>query len=199
MFPPSIQNLIELLSKIPSIGPRQAARISLHLAKKPVDFLDKLSDSIKNIKLKANQCGVCYAMADSSEKNICQICANPQRDQTKLAVFEKDLDMINFEKSKIFNGHYHILGGVVSPLNGDVIENLKIKELFFRIKNNGEIKEIILATNPTTEGDSTALYIEKILSPLKIKITRLGRGVSKGSELEYADEETIFNAFVNRK
>lgn len=210
MYPKSIQKLIDLFAKFPGIGPRQAGRFAFFLLRQDEAYLKELASTLSEIKNKTALCQVCFQAVEkngSNEKIICEICSNPKRDHSAIAVVEKEADLRGLEKSGTYMGLYHVLGGVVSPLDHGSPKRLRLKELHERIKNNlenGKKTELILATNATTEGDTTALYIEKILSPFKenypeFKISRLGRGLSLGSELEYADEVTVKNAFLNRK
>ncbi len=202
MYPQPIQNLIHLLSKLPSIGPRQATRLVFHLLNEPRENLENLGEAVANLKSRVDVCPVCFKTAESGPetKIICKICADKNRDRQIIAVIEKESDLVALEKTKKYGGLYHILNGVISPLDGKGPEKIRVKELFWRVKNSEpKIKEVILATNPTTEGDATAIYIERALKPLGVKTSRLGRGLSVGGELEYADETTINDALRNRK
>lgn len=210
-YPEPIQQLIDLFTKFPGIGPRQAARLAFFVCKSENSFAEDLARAVMQAKEKIISCQNCFRtmekngirqMADS----ICSICANPHRNKNTVTVIEKEADLINLEKSGSYSGQYHVLGGVISPLDSNSPKRLRLKNLFDRVelflKETGE-GEVIFATNPTTEGDTTALYIERILSPLKNKypgliVSRLARGLSLGSELEYADESTIRNALENR-
>jgi recombination protein RecR len=207
MFPSNLEKLIELFTRFPGIGPRQATRFVFSLLKEDESILEELGNSIKNLKKEVTACQVCFRSMAKAEGNVCSICSDKKRDASAVMVVEKESDMVNMEKTGSFRGLYHILGGVILPLDPNSSRGLHIKELFERVKakavNEGGV-EVILATNPTTEGDTTALYIERVLEPLKssyknLKISRLGRGLSLGSELEYADESTLKNAFLNRK
>lgn len=199
MFPPSLQNLINQLSKLPEIGPRAATRLAFYLINQDQKELDELSALIKNLKAKIGLCSQCFNLAEA-DSSLCPICQDPKRDKTIICLVEDILDIIPLEKTKQYQGLYHVLGGLISPSNGIGPEQLRIKELLERIKNNQpSIKEIILALNPTTEGDTTALYLERLLKPFNIKITRLGRGLSTGSDLEYADENTLRSALLGRR
>ena len=198
MLPKSLQNLIEELSKLPDIGPRAATRLAFYLLNQKNEEIQKLINAFANLK-KIKFCSQCF---NFSEDNLCDICKDPKRDKSKICVVETALDIIPIEKTKAYNGLYHVLGGVISPSNGIGPDKLKINELINRIKKQKEESknlEVILALNPTTEGDTTALYLEKVLQPLNIKITRLARGLSKGSSLEYIDEDTLKNAMLGRK
>ena len=216
MFPPSIQKLIDLFSKFPTVGPRTAARFVFYLLKLSKEEIENLTSAISNLKSTIKICPFCFnPFQDDGE--LCQICANPSRDKSLLCVVEKETDLISIEKTKKYNGLYFILGGTVSKLKKEDLGKLRIKGLEERIKNQPpstakrgeagdeaksqrpEIKEIIIAVSPTTEGESTALYLERLLKPLAKKITRLGRGLPVGGELEYADEETLGSALDWRR
>ena len=199
MFPEHIQKIVKQLSKLPDIGPRAATRLAFYLVNQNQEELDELSLSIKNLKTNVCLCPQCFNIA-SKENNLCSVCKDNQRDKSIICVVETILNIPPIEKTKQFQGTYHVLGGLISPGNGMGPDNLKINELTQRIKNsNPLIKEIIFALSPSTEGDTTFLYIERILKPLGIKISRLARGLSFGSDLEYIDENTLSSAFRGRK
>ena len=203
MYPKSIQKLIDLFSKFPTVGPRTAARFVFYLIKLSQNNSDELLNSIINLRKSIKICSFCFNPFDASqdsaqgEETLCSICKDNSRDKTLLCVIEKETDLISIEKTKKYKGLYFILGGTISLKKADS-KKTRIEELKERIKNNG-FKEIIIATNPTTEGEATALYIKRELKPFNIKITRLGRGLPVGGELEYADEETLTSAFEGRK
>ncbi len=198
MFPPSIKKLIDLFSKFPTVGPRTAARFVFYLLKLSKEEIENLTGAISDLKSAIKICPLCFNPFQN-EGELCQICANPSRDKSLLCIIEKETDLLVIEKTKKYNGLYFILGGTVSRLKKADIEKLRTKELEEMVKNHPEIKEIIIAVNPTTEGESTALYLERLLKPLAKKITRLGRGLPVGAELEYADEETLGSALEGRK
>ncbi len=199
MFPKSVQKLINELSKLPEIGPRSATRMVFHLLNQNQKELDDFSLAVKNLKTEINLCPQCYNLTEKS-KNFCPICLDGKRDKSTLCLVENLLNIIPIEKTKQYHGLYHVLGGLISPGNGIGPENLKINQLISRIKKSQpEIKEIIFAFSPTTEGDTTALYIERMLGGLEIKTSRLARGLSTGSDLEYIDEHTLGSAFLGRK
>jgi len=195
MFPQSIQDLINQLAKLPDIGPRAATRLVFHLINQNQNELNDLSDSIKELKNKIKLCPNCFNLATDK---LCSICSDTKRDKNIICIVETVLNIPPIEKTRQFNGFYHVLGGLISPGNGSGPENLKIKELVNRLKKDS-IKEIIFALSPTTEGDTTALYIEKQLQGLEIKTSRLARGLSTGSDLEYIDENTLTSAFRGRR
>ena len=157
--------------------------------------MEKLSESTRHLKTELKTCSSCYNIAESDP---CDICASNERDKSVLAVVEETLDVVALEKTGQFKGVYHILGGVISPIDGVTADDLKINELLKRVKKN-KFKEIILATNPSLEGESTASYIQKLIEPLNVKITRIARGLPVGGDLEYADEVTIIRALEGRR
>jgi len=199
MLPRSIQNLINQLSQLPDIGPRAATRLVFYLINQEQKNLDELSSLIKNLKTEIHLCSQCFNIA-SRDNQLCSICQETKRDKGLICLVENILNIIPLEKTRQYNGFYHVLGGLISPVDNIGPENLRIKELIARIKKNqSPIKEIIFALSPTTEGDTTALYIERLLKPFEIKISRLGRGLSTGSNLEYIDENTLSNALLGRR
>ena len=214
MFPPTIQKLIDLFSKFPTVGPRTAARFVFYLMRRPkeelaetpshlaprtalrcsaIEELIKAISDLKNVKI----CRLCFNPHEE-ETELCQICSDSRRDKSLLCILANETDLQALEKTKKYRGLYFVLGGTVSTFKKADIEKLRIKELEKRAKDP-QIKEIIIATNPTTEGEATALYLERLLKPLNKKITRLGRRLPVGGELEYADEETLGSALESRK
>ncbi|GMU97093.1 recombination mediator RecR [Ignavibacterium album] len=185
---------IDELSKLPGIGKKTAQRLALHIIKADRESAEKLAKAIIDLKEKLMLCKKCFNL---SEDELCDICKNPKRDQSLICVVEEVSDVIAIEKSHEFNGLYHVLGGVLSPLMGIGAENLRIKELINRFHDE-EIKEVILALNPDTEGETTSLYLAKLIKPLGIKVTRIARGIPIGGDLEFADEATIGKAMLNR-
>ncbi len=207
MYSPSVQKLIDLFTKFPGIGPRQAGRLVFFLLKENGDLAKDLALAITEAKDKTVSCRQCFRSMEKNDKDLCLLCLDSKRDTASLAIVEKESDLQALERSGVHIGQYHVLGGVISPLDADSPKRLHLRELFERTKNileKNNRAEIVLSTSATTEGDTTALYIERVLTPLKnhypdFKISRLGRGLSLGSELEYADETTVKNAFLNRK
>jgi recombination protein RecR len=185
---------IEELSKLPGIGKKTAQRLALHILKNDQDSVDKLVKSISDLKTKLHFCERCFNLA---EEKLCEICKSAKRDISKICVVEEASDVIAIEKTNEYNGLYHVLGGVLSPLSGITAHDLKIKELLLRFDSE-DIKEVILAINPDTEGETTALYLAKLIKPLNIKVTRIARGIPIGGDLEFADEATIGRALLNR-
>ncbi len=186
--------VIEELSKLPSIGKKSAQRLALHLVKKDKDELDVFINSLINLKDNIKFCSICNNITD---KEVCSVCSNPKRDKSIICVVEDASDVIAIENTNEFSGHYHVLGGVLSPLTGVGVEELRIKELINRLKDE-KVKEIILALNPDTEGETTSLYLAKLIKPLGVKVTRLARGIPIGGDLEFTDEATIGRAVLNR-
>ncbi|HQI42449.1 MAG TPA: recombination mediator RecR, partial [Ignavibacteriaceae bacterium] len=185
---------IEELSKLPGIGKKTAQRLALYILKSEQDSVDRLVKSIADLKLKLHFCSRCFNLA---ENDLCEICQNTKRDTSKICVVEEASDVIAIEKSNEYNGLYHVLGGVLSPLSGVTANDLKIKELLFRFEKEN-ISEVILALNPDTEGETTSLYLARLIKPLNIKVTRIARGIPIGGDLEFADEATIGRAMLNR-
>lgn len=209
MYPAPIQKLIDLFTRFPGIGPRQAGRFAFFLLKEKNPLIPELIAALKEVDQRVALCEQCFRTIEVEDKAVpyCAFCRDPRRERGLIAVVEKESDLQNFEKAGAYHGLYHVLGGMISPLDPDSPKRLRLRELHQRIKKaleQNEKCEVILATNPTTEGDTTALYIERVLAQLKdahpmLAISRLGRGLSLGSELEYADEVTIKNALQNRK
>ena len=207
MHPKTIQKLIDLFAKFPTIGPRTATRFVFYLLKLPKNEIETLISSISELKNTIKTCKSCFnsfeppkIILERSEKEFCEICRNVKRDKTLLCIIEKETDLISIEKTKKYRGLYFILGGLIPSFNKkEGIKNLRIDELVKKIKNSEEFKEIIIALNPTTHGQTTALYLERLLNPLNKKITRLGQGLPVGGELEYADEETLSSALESRR
>lgn len=199
MFPQPIQDLINQLSQLPDIGPRAATRLVFYLISQNQQDLNQLSESIKDIKIKIHLCSHCFNIT-GKDSQLCHICRDKNRNQETICLVESILNIPPLEKTKQYQGVYHVLGGLISPPDGIGPENLKIKELVERIKKSQPpIKEVIFAFSPTTEGDTTALYIERLIEPLGIKKSRLARGLSTGSDLEYIDENTLRSALLGRR
>lgn len=196
MYPKPLQNLIKEFSKLPGIGPRTATRFAFSLLRKPDYESELLANAILKLKKETSVCKNCFNI---SEKDLCEFCSNSKRDRSTVCIIEEAINIPAIENTKQFAGLYHVLGGVIKANEGIGPDDLNIKKLIERVKQNG-IKEIIIATNPNTEGETTALYLAKILKPYEnIKITRLARGLSTGSDLEYADEMTIISALSGRR
>ncbi|OIO47806.1 MAG: recombination protein RecR [Candidatus Portnoybacteria bacterium CG06_land_8_20_14_3_00_39_12] len=197
MLPNTLQSLIDKISDWPNLGPRSAARLALYLARKPQTELEELAELIKSVKQSTKRCQQCFNLTNQT---LCEICRDTKRDATTICVVEDCLDVMPLEKTKRYLGLYHVLGGVINPPDGIGPEKLNIQALINRIKKNAPtIKEVILATNPSVEGDMTTLYLERVLSPLGVVTTRLGRGLSSNSDLKYADSATLADAILGRR
>ena len=198
-YPNSVQRLIGLFSKFPTIGTRTSSRFVLYLLGRPEEEIRELSKEILNLKKNVKTCSMCFDFFEYYDgKKYCAICINPQRDKSKLCLVEKSADFLAIENTNKYNGLYFVLGSTVSSLMKEGFKN-RIKELKKRIKDDFLIKEIIIATNSTTQGEATALYLERLLESSNKKVVKLARGLPVGGELEYADEETISSAFEQRK
>jgi len=193
--PKSVASLIEAFEALPGIGPKTAARLTYYLLHAPDTLAEKLAEAAKNLKTKTKICSVCQNI---TETDPCEICEDSGRDRSIICIVEDPLDVWAIEKSDSFNGYYHVLHGVIAPLENIGPEELKINELLPRLKS-GKVKELILATNPSMEGEATAMYIQRLIKPLDIKTTRIARGIPIGAELEYADEVTVRRALEGRK
>jgi recombination protein RecR len=197
-IPKAIQNLIESFEKLPGIGPKSAQRLTFYLLHVPQGELDKFALSVQNLKKETILCSNCK-MIDS--KDPCSICSDTTRDKRIICVVEQPLDVLALEKGGSYNGLYHVLHGKIDPLNNIGPDEIFINDLFLRLKNHKQlVNEIILATNPTMEGEATAMYIAKQIRSqnLNVKITRIGRGLPVGADLEYADETTLQKAMEGR-
>ncbi|MCG2691903.1 recombination mediator RecR [Microgenomates group bacterium] len=191
----AVNRLIEALEKLPGIGPKSAQRLTFYLLHNPQSELDKFSLALGRLKKDTRECVVCFNVGETSP---CDICMDKERDQTKICVVEQPLDIWAIEKGGFYKGLYHVLGGSLSPLNNIGPEELHIHDLLTRLRN-GKIAELIMATNPNMEGEATAMYIANKVRELKIIITRIGRGLPVGADLEYADEVTLSRAFESRR
>lgn len=190
-----VSRLIEELGKLPGIGPKSAARLAYYLLRMPEAEARALAEAIIAVKDKTVLCSSCQNITDSDP---CTICTSEERDHSIICVVEEPLDILALERTGRYKGLYHVLHGVLSPMDGIGPEDLKIKELLERIKT-GSVKEVILATNPNLEGEATAMYVQKLLSPLGLRLTRLARGLPVGGDLEYADEVTLTHALEGRQ
>jgi recombination protein RecR len=195
MYPKSFQKLINNFAALPSIGPKMAERLVLFLFKADNEKLSDFSKNLEDFKKNLRYCKRCWNI---SEEEFCPICKDASRDQKTICVVEDALDVFAIEKTKKYNGIYHVLGGVLNPTKTIGSDNLHFKDLEKRITTE-KTTEVILATNPTTEGDATALYLTRSIKPLEIKITRFARGLSTGADIEHADELTLSSAILNRK
>ncbi|HUC32709.1 MAG TPA: recombination mediator RecR [Ilumatobacteraceae bacterium] len=190
-----VQTLIDELGRLPGIGPKSAQRIAFHLLKIPADDVARLVTAIADAKARVRFCRRCFNVADDE---LCPICSDDRRDATVLCVVEESRDIVAIEKTGEFRGRYHVLLGAMSPLEGIGPEQLKMRELFARIEPEG-VQEVILCTNPNTEGEVTAMYIARMMKPLGITVTRIASGLPVGGDLEYADELTLGRALEGRR
>ena len=195
MYSPSIEKLIQSFEKLPSIGNKTAARLAFYILNASEEETNDFVSSIVNAKKNLKYCSKCYNISDTDP---CQICANPKRDQSEICVVEDVRDIIAMEKTHEFRGVYHVLHGSISPMNGIGPDDIKIKELLARLMD-GQVKEVILATNPRVEGEATAMYLSKLIKPLGIKVTRIAHGIPVGGDLEYTDEITLTKALEGRR
>lgn len=194
MYPLPIAKLIEEFSKLPGVGKRSAERLAFHILKQPKERVESFSSALLAAKSKITFCPVCQSLTDATP---CSICSNPKRNSSVICVVENPKDILAMEKTKEFNGLYHVLHGVISPIDGIGPDDIKIKELLLRTKN-GDVKEIIMATNSSIEGEATAMYISNLFKNFGIKVTRIAHGLPVGGELEYADEVTLTKALEGR-
>jgi recombination protein RecR len=191
----AVSTLIQELNKLPGIGPKSAQRIAYYLLRANELENQSLAEAILQVKQKTKLCSICLNV---SETDICRICSSEPRDRTKICIVEQPQDILAIEHTRKYNGRYHVLHGALSPGEGIGPDDLRIKELIDRLRN-GEVTEVILATNTNLEGEQTALYLHRLISPLGIKVTRLARGLPFGTELEYADDMTLSRALEGRQ
>ena len=194
-FPAALQNLADQFARLPGIGSKTAQRLAFHVLSLPLEDAEEFANAILEAKKQVHTCPVCQNLTD---REICPICDDPTRDQRLICVVAEPKDVIAMERSREFRGSYHVLHGVISPLNHVTQDDIKVKELLMRV-GSGDVREIIMATNPDTEGEATAMYISRLLRPMEVKVTRLAYGVPVGSQLEYADEVTLSRALEGRQ
>ncbi|HKX49895.1 MAG TPA: recombination mediator RecR [Candidatus Binatia bacterium] len=201
-YPAPLARLVQELSKLPGIGEKTAARLAFHMLKGKKDDVFNLADSIGKLRKEMGLCRICFGFSEvdpqSGETSVCIICRNPERDQQSICVVEEPSDLIAVERSQEFRGLYHVLHGTISPLDGIGPDALRIKELLARIKSE-VVQEIIVATNPTMDGEATALYLSKVIKPLGVSVTRIARGLPMGGDLEYTDAVTLGKALEGRR
>ncbi len=195
-YPPSLEKLLHELEKLPGIGPRTAQRLAFHLLKQPAAVSQTLANTLVEARTKLHPCKDCFNL---TEKDLCHICTMSTRDRTALLAVEDPSDVVAFERTHEYHGLYHVLGGTLSPLEGRGPQDLTLDALVARVKGNKNFKELIVATDPTVEGDSTALYIQQLLKGVPVKVTRLARGMPSGGDVEYADESTLLKALEGRR
>ncbi len=195
--PASVTALIEQLSRLPGIGPKTASRLTYYLLRAPDEQAQSLAQALADLKARTRFCSVCFNITDA-DVDPCAVCRDEHRDAGLLCVVEEPLDVLALERSHGYRGRYHVLHGVISPVEGVGPGDLKIRELLGRVAEN-KPREVILATNPSLEGESTAMYLQRQLAPLGVKVTRLARGLPMGADLEYADEITLAHALEGRQ
>lgn len=196
-LPEPVQNLVDAFSRLPGIGPKTASRLTFYLLRAPEDLTQSLSQALIGIKQDTGLCEVCFNIT-RKDRPVCEVCNSEHRDTQVLCIVEDPLDVLAIEKTAGYNGLYHVLHGVLSPIEGIGPEDIKIKELYERLKEN-DIQEVILATNPSMEGDATAMYLYDHIAPIGIRVTRLARGLPVGGDLEYADQNTLLRALAGRQ
>ena len=191
---PPVARLIEAFHRLPGIGPKSAQRLTYHLIRMPREEAEEFAAAILGVKEKVVLCDTCANLSESQE---CVICGDLQRDRTKICVVEEPLDVVAIERARVYSGLYHVLHGVISPVNGIGPNDLKLRELLERLRD-GSVTEVIVATNPNLEGEATAMYIQQLIGPLGVSVTRLARGLPSGSDIEYADDSTLAHALESR-
>ncbi len=193
LYSSDINKLIDELAALPGIGSRSAQRMAFHIINLPEDRVKRLSNAIINARIQVKYCKECYTLTD---KDVCPVCASDKRNHKTIMVVENARDMLAYEKTGKYDGVYHVLHGVISPMNGITPSDIKLKELIERLKD--DVEEVIVATNSTLEGETTAMYISKLIKPSGIKVTRIASGVPVGGDLEYIDEVTLLRALDGR-
>ncbi|MDP6667561.1 MAG: recombination mediator RecR [Dehalococcoidia bacterium] len=191
---PPVARLIEAFHRLPGVGPKSAQRLTYHLIRMPQEEAEELAAAILGVKEKVVLCDTCANLAESPE---CAVCGDGRRDRTRICVVEEPLDVVAIERARVFAGLYHVLHGVISPVNGIGPNDLKLRELLERLRD-GSVTEVIVATNPNLEGEATAMYIQQLIGPLGVTVTRLARGLPSGSDIEYADDSTLAHALESR-
>ena len=194
-FPAALQDLADQFARLPGIGGKTAQRLAFHVLSLPTEEAQSFADAIVNAKRSVHTCPVCQNLTD---REICPICDDINRDKSIICVVAEPRDVIALERSREFNGVYHVLHGVISPLNHVTQDDIKIRELLMRV-GSGEVEEVIMATNPDTEGEATAMYIARLLKPFDVRVTRLAYGIPVGGHLEFADDATLMRALEGRR
>ena len=202
LYPAPLARLVQELSKLPGIGEKTAARLAFHMLKGKREDILRLADSIGKLRQEMELCQRCFGFSEVTAQNedgaLCEVCRNPERERDKICVVEEPADMIAVEKSQEFRGSYHVLHGTISPLDGVGPDALRIKELLERLRD-GAVREVIVATNPTMDGEATALYLSKVIKPMGVSVTRIARGLPMGGDLEYTDAVTLGKALEGRR
>ncbi|MDQ1646278.1 MAG: recombination protein RecR [Cryptosporangiaceae bacterium] len=195
MYEGAIQDLIDELGRLPGVGPKSAQRIAFHILNTDTADVARLAQVLRRVKDEVRFCSVCFNVA---EQELCKVCRDPRRSDDVICVVEEPKDVVAVERTREFRGKYHVLGGAINPLEGIGPDNLRIRELMTRLAT-GEIRELILATDPNTEGEATATYLALLVKPMGLRVTRLASGLPVGGDLEYADEVTLGRAFEGRR
>ena len=190
-----VGRLVEEFHKLPGIGPKTAQRLTYYLVRMPEEEARSLAEAVLAVKERIVLCSVCYNITES---NPCSVCSDPAREQSRICVVEEALDVLALERTGVYRGLFHVLHGVISPMNGVGPDDLRIQPLLGRLRN-GSVEEVILATNPNLEGEATSMYIHKLIAPLGVRVTRPARGLPVGGDLEYADEVTLARAIEGRQ
>jgi recombination protein RecR len=202
LYPAPLDRLVQELSKLPGIGEKTAARLAFHMLKAKRDEILRLAESIGKLRQEMGLCQGCFGFSEVNGQNedgtLCDVCRNPERERDKICVVEEPADLIAVEKSHEFRGLYHVLHGTISPLDGMGPDALRIKELLERLRDGG-VREVIVATNPTMQGEATALYLSKVIKPMGVSVTRIARGLPMGGDLEYTDAVTLGKALEGRR
>lgn len=193
-IPEPVTRLVDAFSRLPGVGPKTASRFAFFLLRAPDEMSAELSEALRELKAQTRLCSVCYNITVTDP---CGVCGDSARDQGLIAVVEEPLDVLALERTAAYSGVYHVLHGAISPVNGIGPDDLRIRELVARVRN-GEVREVIIATNPGLEGDATAMYIQRELAPTGVRLTRLARGLPAGSDIEYADAVTLMRALQGR-
>lgn len=195
LYAPPIARLLEELERLPGIGPKSAQRIAYYILRSDDEVAGRLAEALLEVKRTIHFCPQCF---DFAESELCEVCADPERDTTIICVVEEPRDVVAIERTGEFRGLYHVLGGVISPIDGIGPEQLRVRELLDRVSDTG-VKEVVVATNTTVEGETTALYLARLLKPLGLRVTRIASGLPVGGDLEYADEVTLGRALEARR
>ena len=202
MYPAPLARLIQEMSKLPGIGEKTAARLAFHMLKGEKEDVFRLADSIGKLRQQIGLCDRCFGFSEVNPQNgdgsLCEVCRNPKREEDKICVVEEPSDLIAVEKSQEYRGQYHVLHGTIAPLDGVGPDALRIRELLERLRS-GTVREVIVATNPTMDGEATALYLSKVIKPLGVSVTRIARGLPMGGDLEYTDAVTLGKALEGRR
>lgn len=198
LYPKAIDRLVAELSKLPGIGEKTAQRLAFYLVDAPKADVENLSQALLDMEHNIRLCPVCYSIMDTSDGGKCAICSDEDRDRSQICVVESTRDIYAIERTREYDGLYHVLHGVISPLEGIGPQDIKARELILRLESP-DVKEVIMATNPTPEGEATAIYLSNLITPMGITVTRLAKGIPVGADVEYTDEITLIKAFEGRE